>query len=1331
MPRKVAESNRPTLIVGVGASAGGLEALKALFNAIPAPGGIAVVVVQHFDPHHESHLAELLSTHTTMKVRAAKDGLSIEPGCAYTNPSDRYLLCRDGVLRFAEPIKDHGLRMPIDCFFRSLAEDQKERAAGVILSGSGSDGTLGTRAIRSSGGLTIAQFPQEAQFASMPEHAIATGMVDLVLPIADIPAKLFAFSQRSTLLVAENGEETAEEPSEALERIISFLYERGGFDFRSYKRGTIRRRVERRMGLSQASSMVDYLHRLGKDAAEADALVKDLMIGVTQFFRDPAAFEGLRAKAVLSLMAEREAGAPIRAWVPGCSTGEEAYSIAMLIAESAPLGSGAPPAQVFATDVDKKALAIAREGVYPASIAADVSAERLERFFTLQGDSYRAKRELRECIVFAAHNLLVDAPFSHLDLVSCRNVLIYFSPEAQRKILSLFSLSLTPGSYLFLGSSDSATHEESFFAEISRKHGLYRRTMALTKPTAMYAGRASVKLDLAGAGRQTIDFSTLNQRALAKRFSACIILAESSGQILQVQGPASKYLQFPTGRPTLNLFSLAPDPIGIKLRTAVESALATGTDIDIPRVTAITGTSRQSAHVTVMPMVDEKTNARLVAVIFADAAPSAHRAKRGPVSAEEASETAQLRDELKTTREDLQAVIRRMEGANEDLTAANEKVTSMNEELQSTVEELGTAQEEGLSVNEELITVNAELRERADQLRVAHDDLANLFNTTTSVTLLLDRALRLRRFTTNATAVFHLSALDVGRPLSQITGILETRSLEINAQEVLRDLRPVESEVEAPDGSWYTLRILPYRTLDDRVDGVVLNLTDVSRLKRAEEFAESVIATVREPLLVVDEDLRVVSVNAALCRFFDVRPEEAQGRRVFDLGARGWASPALHRAFADVIPHDSEIRDFPVTGMLAGPVPRTVLLNARRIEGEPGRPGLILVIFEEITEKLRAEEVRRVAGLQITEAEARERKHFSQILHDQIQQFIVAAKMWIGDALGHATGPDLSTALRTAENNLEQALQVSRSLTSELSPPVLFAGGLVRALEWLRHLMQENYGLSLALNLDPAAEPEGDLVRTFLFWSIKELLFNVVKHSGVKEARLALSRVGEQILVEVNDSGKGIDDARKEAIDGGTAGYGLASIRERLTMLGGQMELQARPGAGTTAILRISAAVGVGDHPTAAHDPQTMRDRATPVPAGASASIGASGIRVLLVDDHSIVRQGIAQILQNTEGIRVVGEAGDGLSGIEMVRRLQPDVVIMDASMPVMNGDEATRIIMSEFPNTRVIALSMHARDEMAETMLAAGAAEYLTKGGPSRDLVDAIRKLGAREGGK
>jgi two-component system, chemotaxis family, CheB/CheR fusion protein len=1323
---KAKQAHSPHLVVGIGASAGGLEALKALFAAIPAKTGMAFVVIQHLEPSHASRMAEILSTHTAMKVSQAVDGETLEPDRVYTNPSNMYVSCRGDALRLEPPAGEHGLRMPIDHFLRSLAEDRRDRSAGIILSGSGSDGTIGLGALQEARALTIAQLPSETSFAAMPEHAIESGHAGFVLPLNEIPARLIAFSRR----VPAPAPAAGPDGTEALEEIITLLRAACGFDFTPYKRGTIRRRVERRMDLGQTRGMAEYRTLLEESGTEREALVRDLMIGVTRFFREPAAFEELREKALLPLIAERNPAAPIRIWVPGCSTGEEAYSVAMLVSEGLAAADVRSPVQIFATDIDTESLEAARDGTYPAAIAADVSAERRERFFTAHGDYYRVRRDIRERVVFAVHNLLTDPPFSRLDLVSCRNVLIYLGAEAQRKVLSFLAMALNPGGSLFLGASDSAAHEDTLFAEVSRTHGLYRRTMTQTRPTALYSMRMGGKGPLAAAGvPPVVDFTALNARALVKRFSACIILAETGGQILQIEGPASRYLDFPSGKPTLNLFSLAPEPLSIKLRAAAERATRTGEDVRMARVSAARGAPGH-VEVTVSPLSDEKTGAKMVAVIITDAPGPPAAGKKSAAPPREASAAAQLREELASTREDLQSLISRLEGTNEDLTAANEEVMSMNEELQSTVEELETAKEEGLSVNEELTTVNAELRDRAEQLRVAHDDLSNFFNATTIVTVLLDRALRLRRYTANASDLFRLSAADLGRPLAQIFASLERENLERDAEKVLRDLVPLEREIQTAAGAWHTVRILPYRTADDRVDGVVLTMTDVSRLKHAEEFAESIIATVRSPLLVVDRDMRIVSANAACHRVFETAPEEVRDAVFYSLGSRGWDTPALRAALAGLIAKGGEIQDLPVKAMLKGPVPRTMLLSARRIQRPASQPPLVLIALEDITGRLQLEEARRLAALQITETEIRERKRFSRILHDQVQQFIVAAKTWLGDARERTVSPEQQAALAKAEDHLAQALQVSRSLAAELSPPILASGGISRALDWLVRQMQESYGLSLALSVDPAAEPEGDGLKTFIFWSIRELLFNVVRHAGVKKASVEVFREGEHIRARVIDAGSGIDAARREAIESGIAGFGLSSMRERLSMLGGDMRLAETPGGGTTVTLSAPGAGGARGQAEAAQPavPSVPASDAAAAEELPSPPQGAPAISVLLVDDHSIVRQGIAQILQKAGGIQVAGEAADGIEAVEQARRLRPDVIVMDLTMPRMGGEEATRAIMAELPRTRIIVLSMHLQDELGAAMRDAGAVAYLTKGGPSGDLVNAIRKVAARQ---
>lgn len=1340
--------SKPALIVGVGASAGGISALKMFFRSVPANSPMAFVVIQHLQPSHESHMPEILARETTMPVQMASEAVTVEAGHVYTIPPNKCLSIRQGVLLLADASPDGGLRMPIDYFFGALAEDRKQQSAGVVLSGTGSDGTLGLRAIRAAGGLTLAQAPEEAEFPAMPQHAIDTGMVDCVLPVSQMPERLLAYLQHP--YVGEDNEtDLFTQDAPTLEAILVLLYSRAGNDFRSYKRATIGRRIERRMGINQVRSLNEYLELLRRQDAEVELLAKDMLIGVTRFFRDPEAFEELRRLVLAPLVQEKAEGSALRVWVPGCATGEEAYTVAMLLLEEIWAAKKRFSVQVFASDIDKDALVVARGGLYPAGIADDLTPERLHRFFARHDGGYAIHKTLRETLVFAAHNLLSDTPFSRMDLVTCRNVLIYLQPQAQHRAVSAFAFALRPGGCLFVGSADTIPAQEPTFVEHSRKGRIYRRTSAPTGTLSFvpaHTGRSALPPTPAPAPEMPPRLAEMAQVALLRHFAASLVLVEPGGQVLHFHGPTAKYLDHRSGKPTLNLFDMAPDWLALKLRAAIESAGQSGQTVTLPALQP--ESERNAVTVTVLPIASRRTEGRFFAVIFEENLPaSTPPHSESPVSREEQSALDQLQSELRATRDDLQTSIARLESANEDLTAANEEVMSMNEELQSTNEELETAKEEAQSVNEELSTVNAELQERLGELNDAHNDLANLFTATHIAMVFLDRELRLKRFAPTGMQVLPLIAGDVGRPIAHISHKFENVDLAGDARRVLEGLAPVEREVRTHSGAWYTLRIMPYRTVDDRIEGVVLLFVDVSRLKQVEltleharRFSDTIVQTIREPLLVLDSDLRVLQANGSFYRLFEQAPAQVEGQRIYDLGERQWDIPALRQALEEIIPQDRQVHDLVVEADFARLGRRSMLLNACRMSGEAGLPERILLALEDVTERLKAEESLRklnetleervkertalaerradqlrTLALKITSAEHHERARLAQTLHDSIQQLMVASTMAIHDARRRSTDADACASLQRAEKLVRDSIRECRTLAGTLSPPILRQAGLARAVEWFARQMQEQFGLTVGVQVQLDREPEDERIKSFLFQGLRELLFNIVKHAKVNRAQVELTTPSHASLrLVVRDAGVGMAPARLEQLQSCGTGLGLVSLRERAVLLGGEMVLDSATGGGTVVTLTVPLAPGEDKLAAAA---VSVASIAAPSPQ--------KRIRVLVVDDHRIMREGVRLILRNERDIEVVGEAETGAEAVELAGQLQPDVVTMDVTMPGMDGVEATRRILEAHPQIQVIGLSMHEEAEMDAAMRQAGAVAYMTKGDAPDMLVAAIRACG------
>ncbi|MBI4485875.1 MAG: PAS domain-containing protein [Acidobacteria bacterium] len=821
-------------VVGIGASAGGLEALKAFFGVMPPKSGLVFVVVVHLDPTHESLMPELLAKSTALTVAQARDRQPLEADHVYIIPPNRSLTIDQGLIRVREVADRRGLRGAIDHFFRSLAEDQHEKAIGIVLSGTGTEGTLGLRAIKAEGGLAMAQAPDSASQPGMPNSAIATGLVDFVLPPDKMPKALLTYVRNTQVRRMIAGAPEAK-PVDDLHRILAVLRARTKYDFRGYKKGTLQRRIERRMGLQQIDSLGKYADCLRSHPAEADQLFKDLLIGVTSLFRDSAAFEEL-GKVLKGLVKENDADSPIRIWVPGCATGEEAYSIAILMAEQIAAAQSPCRVQIFATDIDEDALEMARAGTYPESIALDVTPQRLQRFFTREDHRYTIVKSIRESVTFAVQNLISDPPFSKLDLVSCRNVLIYLEPDVQEKLLSLFHFALNPGGYLFLGSAEHIGPLEELFTPVSKRRRLFRRLgpprrPALELPTPLVpvdAGRAPAKI----APEPTV--ATLADRQLLEHFAPTGVVVKRSGHIVRSYGAMDRYLTVPPGDVTLDILTLARDPLKPTLRAALHDAFRRNRRTVVETLELTRDKGRTNLRITVRPLATSTAGESLWTIIFEESALSAGATARRRIGRKESDLVRRLELELRSTKKAQQHLIEQLESGNEELKAANEEVLSMNEELQSTNEELTTSKEELQSMNEELTTLNAQLQDKVQELTAVNDDLANLLVSTDIATVFVDNDFHIKRFTTAATHLLNLLPSDVGRPINHLATNLVDVDLSRDARMVLAALTPIEKEVAAQDGKQYFMRLLPYRSETTQVAGVVLTLVDVTALKTTE-----------------------------------------------------------------------------------------------------------------------------------------------------------------------------------------------------------------------------------------------------------------------------------------------------------------------------------------------------------------------------------------------------------------------------------------------------------------------------------------------------------------
>ena len=916
-------------VVGIGASAGGLAALEVFFSNMPADTdpGMAFVLVQHLAPDHKSILTEIIQRYTRMQVFEVEDGMEVQPNCAYIIPPNRDMAFLNGTLQLLEPAEPRGQRLPIDFFFRSLARDQRERAICVVLSGTGSDGTLGLRAIKGEGGMAMAQSTDTTEFSGMPDSAIATGLVDYELPPSEMPAQLIAYAAHAFGALSRQTSGVAPRTESALKKIFTLLRAQVGHDFSQYKPKTIQRRIERRMAVHQIDAIESYVKYLQQTPVEIEALFRDLLIGVTNFFRDPAAFLALEQLAIPAIFKGKPAGEPVRVWCTGCSSGEEAYSIAMLLQERMEVLKQTYQVQVFATDIDSHAIASARAGLYPASIAPDISPERLARFFTPEADgsAYRIHKGIRDMLVFSEQDLIKDPPFSRLDLISCRNLLIYMGGELQKRLMPLFHYTLNPGGMLFLGTSETVGDSAHLFSALDPKAKLYQRKQgfdgaprpAQSRFQPLHVAADAVLPHAAGkparAGRQSL--RELTEQALLKQIGPSGVLVNGQGDIFYLHGRTGMYLEPAPGEARINnILKMAREGLRRELATALHKVVGNGEVARARGLRVKTNGHFSTVHLTVGPVTGrthETVETPLYLVVLEEApiqsppggpatghepdgatVPGAplHEGAFDQVSA--SATIAGLNDELRANEEYLQAANEELETSNEELKSSNEEMQSVNEELQSTNEELETSKEEMQSINEELSTVNAELQVKVADLSRASNDMNNLMSSTGIGTVFVDHQLRILRFTPAATRIINLIPSDVGRPVAHtVSNLVGHDTLVADAKGVLDTLIPKDVDVQTTEGAWYTMRIQPYRTLDNVIEGAVITFVDITEvvrtrdaLRKANEMLRLavVVRDAHDAITVQDLDGRILAWNPGAARMYGWSEAEALAMNVRD-----------------------------------------------------------------------------------------------------------------------------------------------------------------------------------------------------------------------------------------------------------------------------------------------------------------------------------------------------------------------------------------------------------------------------------------------------------------
>jgi two-component system CheB/CheR fusion protein len=1259
----------PFPVVGVGASAGGLEAFMQLLLHLPADTGMAFVFVQHLAPQHPSFLASILARSTAMPVMEARQNTSVEPNHVYVIPPNTLMQISHSVLELAVRPEERRAPRPIDHFFRSLAEDRKGQSIGVLLSGADADGALGLQAIREEGGIAIVQTEATAKSPEMPRMAITAGTVDLVLSPEEIGMELGRIARHPVLvgrdLKSIPGIETVAPDSPGahgpLNRLFQLLRGATGVDFSGYKAGTVRRRIARRMLLQHRDNLASYLSSLESDRAELAALGEDMLIHVTSFFRDPDTFELFEKSILPELLkarADRADSVPVRVWVPGCSTGQEVYSIAMCLMEAMPAAGSPLAVQIFGTDVSERAIAAARNAVYQENEVAKLSPERQARFFVRFAGGFQIVKPLREICVFAKQNLLADPPFSRLNLISCRNLLIYLSQPMQRQVVSTFHYALQPEGYLWLGNSESLREYPELFSQIDKRHRLYRRKPAVDRLGLRMVRRGiathSVPADLVTLPIRErpadAEIERAAERIVLAEFGPAWVLVNENFEILNSRGDVSPYLQLPPGRATLSLLRMARDEIRGELSKLLNrakngefyiwsSVLSEETDgvinetrLEVRRVT--TFSTKENPTGAIDPAADHALETCFVVVFFpgSNARPDPRRtgkemipdvATRGEQPAEQysAEDVDRLRRELALANQRLQAIFSERDAANQELTSANEEIQSSNEELQSTNEELETSKEELQSSNEELNTVNEELQNRNHELIRLSDDLANLLSSTTIPILMLDNDLRIRRSTSSAERLFNIRQSDVGRPIGDIRLRLSEEDLDAMVRRVIDTLAGEEIELLDREGRWHLLRVRPYRTMDNRIEGAVLAMIDIDQMRRAQiaadlarEFAESLIESVQTPLLVLHRNLRVRMANKAFFTAYALRQTEVENRFLNELGNQQWNLPELNAALGRLSRGETVYEDLEIEQEASGSKKKIVGIDARRVFGEVERPAdaiqkndfQILLAANDLTAHRLAEKVMldeqerlkhsvqstameleqtesalhgsqdalqrsredlRALTANLLNAQEEERRRVSRELHDDVGQNMAKLQFDI-ETLEQTLPPDLREPKERLLSIRDSASQLSndlRRIAYALHPSTLDHLGLSVALSAYGREFSKRTGIPVKFTAAKVPKQVPSEVASSLYRITQEALRNVSKHARNGTVNVSLRGNSTHLTLVVRDNGPGF---KPDAVRG-NGGLGLISMEERARLIRGSFDIKTQPGKSTTITVSV------------------------------------------------------------------------------------------------------------------------------------------------------------------
>jgi two-component system CheB/CheR fusion protein len=1176
-------------IVGIGASAGGFDAFVEILGALSANSGMAYVLIQHLDPAHESMLPALLARKSTLPVNQVTDGMAIEPNHVYVIPPNTNMGIHHGRLKLTERAPTGERSMPIDYFFQSLASYSKDGAIGVVLSGTATDGTLGLKAIRSEGGMCFAQDEKSAKYTGMPASAIASGCVDFVGPPRRISAELIRIARykRVNSLVSGGAGVGSQVDDDDLPKLMALIRNVTGADVTHYKSSTIRRRIGRRMLLKNIPSIREYIKVLRRDRAELGALHEDILIRVTCFFREPETFRILEKRIIPKLSESQSDRNELRVWVPGCSTGEEAYSIAIVLAEFMEDRLGQMSAQIFGTDLSEWSVERARAGAYEGATLGDVSPERLERFFVKQGRGYRVTQSIRDMCTFASHDLTKDPAFSRIDLISCRNVLIYLEPVLQKKVLATFHYALNSNGILLLGKSEALNAFPDLFRPIEGKGKFFRKRAGRSSPgLRTFPSLAATGL-LGGSSKPGVPPSSLQREAdrlVWIHYGHAGVIVDEGLQILHFRGDASLYLSPTSGTASLNLPKMVRGELLLDLRSAFLKAKKERAPVRREGIHTHFGGRAREISIEIVPLSSLQGLNRHFLILFEEASPPQDQ----PISQakKDISAHKKLRQEVVATREHLRSIVEELETTIDQLKAANEESLS-NEELQSTNEAMETVKEELQSTNEELGSLTEQQSARNIELTLLNDDLKNVLEVLQIPILILSKDQIIRRFTTSAEKVFNLLPTDVGRPIQDLRPNLDVPDLQGLLSRTIDRIEPLEQEVRDLSGRYYAMTVRPYRTSDNRVDGVVIALVDTDSMKRslneaerARDYATAIVNTVREPLVVLDSALRMVTANRSFFETFRVSRDELRASGAFDVANGVWDNPEFRELLAKIQLGKSRYEDVRVTPVFPKIGRRTLLLNARRIEWDGDVRVMILLAMEDITERESTTEALREShersrelAERLLSAQESERRRISRDLHDDFNQRLamLALELETLEKSPAQAGGLTQRKLASLRSSTEGISEDLRRLAHQLHPSVVDHLGLPAALRSLC----KDFTREKSLRINYRQQGVGDSMPTDIALCIYRVaqtaLHNVALHSGTDRVTVSLMGGSQKIMLSVHDAGVGFDLEQVK----GKKGLGIMSMEERARLAGGTFTLRSKPGHGTRISIAIPLPVAV------------------------------------------------------------------------------------------------------------------------------------------------------------